>query len=101
MRQIYHEYKEMKNKYLKVNYKDDSQDSSFNIDVLRFERPERRKDELIRYLTSDTIIVRQANFDLVEWWKLNESEYPTLTRIAFDILSIPCMSVEPERAFSG
>ena len=101
MRQIYHEYKGMEDQDLEVNYENDSEDISFNIEVLRFGRPERRKDELIRYLTSDTVIVRQKNFDLIEWWKANESEYPILARIAFDILSIPCMSVEPERAFSG
>ena len=101
MHQIYHEYKGIEDKDLEVNHEDDSEDNSFNIDVLRFGRPEQRKDELIRYLTSDTVIARQKNFNLMEWWKANETEYPTLARIAFDILSIPCMSVESERAFSG
>ena len=101
MHEIYQRYKRTEDEDQEINYEDDSEDSSFNIDMLRFGKPEQRKDELLRYLTSDTVIPRQKDFDLMEWWKTNESEYPTLARIAFDILSIPCMSVEPERAFSG
>ena len=40
-------------------------------------------------------------FDPLEWWKGNAIEYPTLTRIAFNVFSIPSMSVEPEQVFSG
>jgi len=42
-----------------------------------------------------------AMFNPLEWWKVNEMEYLTLSRIAFEIFSIPAMSVEPERVFSG
>ena len=40
-------------------------------------------------------------FDPLEWWKGNAIEYPTLTRIALNVFSIPSMSVEPEQVFSG
>ena len=40
-------------------------------------------------------------FDALAWWKGNAMQFPTLARIAFEIYSIPAMSVEPERVFSG
>ena len=40
-------------------------------------------------------------FDPMKWWRGNEEEYPTLVAIAYDIFAVPCMSVEPERVFSG
>lgn len=57
MHQIYYEYKGMEDTGLEVSSEDDSENSSFNIDVLRFRKPEKRKDKLVCYLTSDTVIV--------------------------------------------
>src|SRR4051812_22051251 len=39
----------------------------------------------------------------LEWWLRSEQQrdYPRLSRMAVDILSIPTMSAEPERIFSG
>ncbi|KAI7772501.1 hypothetical protein LZL87_014097 [Fusarium oxysporum] len=39
----------------------------------------------------------------LEWWSRLEqrAQYPRLSRMAIDILSIPSESAEPERAFSG
>jgi hypothetical protein len=39
----------------------------------------------------------------LEWWLRSEQQrdYPRLSRMAVDILSIPAMSAEPERIFSG
>jgi len=41
------------------------------------------------------------SFDVLEWWKANKAEYPTLFRIAVKLFSIPDMSAEVERIFSG
>ncbi|XP_044718868.1 uncharacterized protein HRG_07433 [Hirsutella rhossiliensis] len=38
--------------------------------------------------------------DPFQYWQLKESTYPRLARMAFDMLSIPPMSAECERAFS-
>ena len=38
--------------------------------------------------------------DPIAWWAEREKEFPRLSRMAFDILSIPAMSSEPERVFS-
>ena len=41
------------------------------------------------------------SFDVLEWWKANKAEYPTLFRIAVELFAIPGMSAEVERIFSG
>jgi hypothetical protein len=38
--------------------------------------------------------------DPIAWWAEREIKYPRLSRMAFDILTIPAMSSEPERVFS-
>ena len=38
---------------------------------------------------------------MLEWWKANKAEYPTLFRIAVELFAIPGMSAEVERIFSG
>jgi hypothetical protein len=55
------------------------------------------RDELKIYFTE--LPVRSVT-DVVEWWRVNESKFPRLARMAFDILSIPAMSDDCERAFS-
>ena len=37
----------------------------------------------------------------MDYWKANKSKYPILASMAWDILSIPAMSSEVERVFSG
>ena len=40
-------------------------------------------------------------WDPIEWWKSQASIFPRLSRMAFDIFSIPAMSAECERVFSS
>jgi len=40
------------------------------------------------------------SFDLIAWWRANETIYPTLARMAYELYSIPSMSAEVERVFS-
>jgi hypothetical protein len=54
-------------------------------------------DELEIYFTEPPM---HSVTDVVEWWRVNESKFPRLARMAFDILSIPAMSDDCERAFS-
>ena len=37
----------------------------------------------------------------LEWWGARREEYPRLSKLAFDLLSIPLMSAECERVFSA
>ena len=63
-----------------------------------------KDDELTRYLRAPLLVLEGSandNFDVLEWWRGNVKEYPILAQMAFDIFSIPAMSVEPERVFSG
>ncbi|GJX64416.1 zinc finger BED domain-containing protein DAYSLEEPER-like protein, partial [Tanacetum coccineum] len=36
---------------------------------------------------------------IMGWWKLNESKYPVLSKMARDILTLPVSTVDPESVF--
>ncbi|KAK9065183.1 hypothetical protein SSX86_016566 [Deinandra increscens subsp. villosa] len=55
--------------------------------------------ELEKYL-KDEVEEETEDFDILKWWKYNESRYPTLAKMAKDILAIPISSVASESAFS-
>src|SRR5579859_3319603 len=63
-----------------------------------------KESELQRYLKSPLMILggRAANkeFDILEWWRVNQGEYPILSCIAIELYAIPGMSAEVERVFS-
>nr|XP_023922906.1 zinc finger BED domain-containing protein RICESLEEPER 2-like [Quercus suber] len=50
--------------------------------------------------TSEKMAPRTKQFDVLGWLKRNASKYPTLQRIARDILAIPMTTVASESAFS-
>ncbi|KAH9757646.1 polypyrimidine tract-binding protein [Citrus sinensis] len=56
-------------------------------------------DELYSYL-DEKVIPRMEDFNILSWWKTNANMYPTLARIARDILAIPITTVASESAFS-
>jgi len=62
------------------------------------------RDELERYSKSPPLGLptKEANlsFDLIAWWRVNETVYPTLAKMAYELYSIPSMSAEVERVFS-
>jgi hypothetical protein len=53
-------------------------------------------EELQNYLSAKMRPVT----DILSWWRKEEEHWPRLSRMAFDILSIPAVSAECERAFS-
>ncbi|EMT69251.1 hypothetical protein FOC4_g10000067 [Fusarium odoratissimum] len=57
-------------------------------------------DEYDAFTTQPPIII---DCSPLSWWLREEQQqtYPRLSRMAVDILSIPAMSAEPERVFSG
>lgn len=57
------------------------------------------KSELDQYL-EEKVLPRSATFDILGWWKTNGINFPTLQKIAKDILAIPISSVASESAFS-
>ncbi|CAB5136895.1 unnamed protein product [Rhizophagus irregularis] len=54
------------------------------------------KDELSIYLNEG---VAPGKTDILMWWKLHEIEYPNLSKMARDYLSIPATSAPVERIF--
>lgn len=55
-------------------------------------------DEFTTYITSPT--VSDENLDPLEWWRINKTQYPQLSRMARDYLAIPATSVPSEQCFS-
>jgi hypothetical protein len=55
-------------------------------------------DEFKTYITSPAI--SDENLDPLEWWRINETQYPQLSRMARDYLAIPSTSVPSEQCFS-
>jgi hypothetical protein len=45
-------------------------------------------------------IPQSDTFDILAWWKSNSVEYPTLSRIARDVLAVLASTVASESAFS-
>nr|GEU75749.1 zinc finger BED domain-containing protein DAYSLEEPER-like [Tanacetum cinerariifolium] len=56
------------------------------------------KSELDQYL-KESLLPRSHEFDVMRWWKLNEPKYPTLSKMARDILTLPVSTVDPESVF--
>ncbi len=56
-------------------------------------------DEYKAYCESPRVNIREP----IKWWleATQQKLYPNLSKMALDILSIPAMSTEPERLFSG
>ncbi|XP_071697176.1 zinc finger BED domain-containing protein DAYSLEEPER-like [Rutidosis leptorrhynchoides] len=56
------------------------------------------KSELDQYL-EESLLPRVHEFDVLGWWKLNKVKYPTLSKMARDILTVPVSTVGPEMVF--
>ncbi|CAN6540769.1 unnamed protein product [Malus baccata var. baccata] len=56
------------------------------------------KSELDQYL-DESLLPRVNDFDVLGWWKLNKMKYPTLSKMARDILSIPVSTVPSDSVF--
>jgi hypothetical protein len=58
-------------------------------------------DEYERYMQTFTPADDRYQFSPICWWREHQVEYPNLSRMATDLLSIPTMSAETERSFSS
>ncbi|XP_077246139.1 zinc finger BED domain-containing protein RICESLEEPER 3-like [Tasmannia lanceolata] len=59
------------------------------------------KSEMDTYLEEIRFKCEKAHFDVLEWWKMNTLKFPTLSKMARDILTIPITTVASESAFSA
>ncbi|KAL4190409.1 hypothetical protein AMTRI_Chr07g75500 [Amborella trichopoda] len=57
-----------------------------------------RKSELDRYL-EEPIFPRNLDFNIRNWWQLNAPRFPTLSKMARDILGIPVSTVTSDSTF--
>lgn len=57
------------------------------------------RSELDMYL-EESLLPRTPSFDNLSWWKTNGLKFPTLQKVAHDLLAIPVSTVASESAFS-
>ena len=55
-------------------------------------------DEIKVYLSLN---LSDENTNPLEWWRVNQSQFPNLSRMAKDYLAIPATSVPSEESFSA
>ncbi|XP_028116569.1 zinc finger BED domain-containing protein RICESLEEPER 2-like [Camellia sinensis] len=58
-----------------------------------------QKSEVEQYL-EELVFPSNESFNILHWWKLNKAKFPTLARMARDVLSVPATTVASEVAFS-
>lgn len=54
----------------------------------------------IKYLTDQYVNLLTKGFDIVQWWRVNASAYPALSKLAKEIFVICCSTMASENAFS-
>ena len=58
-----------------------------------------QKNEAEIYL-EEVVFPFQDNFKILHWWKVNSAKFPTLAKVARDILAVLATTVASEVAFS-
>ncbi|KAG0448399.1 hypothetical protein HPP92_027851 [Vanilla planifolia] len=64
----------------------------FDIYISEISSNHNTKSELEQYL-EESLVPRILEFDILNWWKLNNIKYPTLSKMARDVLAIPMSMV--------
>ncbi|KAH0658943.1 hypothetical protein KY285_027492 [Solanum tuberosum] len=64
--------------------------SSFDRFVASSSANAKTKSELDMYL-EESLLPRTPSFDNLSWWKTNGSKFPTLQKMARELLAIPCL----------
>ncbi|KAI0523625.1 hypothetical protein KFK09_006021 [Dendrobium nobile] len=64
----------------------------FDIYISEISTTQSTKSELDQYL-EESLVPRIQEFDILNWWKLNNMKYPTLSKMARDVLAIPMSMV--------
>ena len=57
-------------------------------------------NELERYLAENCDGRKDANFEILEWWRDNCNRYQVLSKVVKDVLAVPVSTVASESAFS-
>ncbi|CAG7905335.1 unnamed protein product [Brassica rapa] len=72
--------------------------SDFELYISEVGSREQMKSELDQYL-EESLIPRSPDFEVLGWWSLNRTKYPTLSKMAADVLSLPFCTVSPGSVF--
>ncbi|XP_052184201.1 zinc finger BED domain-containing protein DAYSLEEPER-like [Diospyros lotus] len=72
--------------------------TDFDVYISEIASNQQVKSELDQYL-EESLLPRVQEFDVLGWWKLNRLKYPTLSKMASDILAIPVSTVAPDSVF--
>lgn len=74
---------------------------TFFHDIVSQERPAaaRLQGEIEQYL-NDALVTYTEKFNVLDWWKVAGTRYPTLRKVAKDVFAIPVTTVASESAFS-
>ena len=67
-------------------------------DCFIYQKATETKSKIGKYLLDN--LEKLGSFGILDWWKLNTSNYPILSKMARDILTIPISTVASESAFS-
>jgi hypothetical protein len=99
VKDLYDEYNKENDNNVELS---NNNDNNINDSFLSFITVTEINNELEKYenlnVTKDMLLPK---FDLLNWWKVNEYIYPTLSKIAKDFLSIQSSSVSSEQLFSS
>jgi hypothetical protein len=57
-------------------------------------------NELSTYLEGDTVTQFDDSFSIINWWHEHKSNYPVLSILARDVLTVPVSTISSESAFS-
>eukprot|EP00262_Sarcandra_glabra_P005839 TRINITY_DN1771_c1_g2_i1.p1 TRINITY_DN1771_c1_g2~~TRINITY_DN1771_c1_g2_i1.p1 ORF type:complete len:673 (+),score=86.29 TRINITY_DN1771_c1_g2_i1:242-2260(+) len=71
----------------------------FDMFISEMSSSQQSKSELDQYL-EEALLPRIQEFDILNWWKLNNLKYPTLSKMARDVLAMPISSVTSDSIFS-
>jgi len=107
VKQLWNTFKVQEHVGLSVLHEEPSSDSTDNLEAFdlivrklkNFPRPA-SKDEYEEYISEPSI---QISTPALQWWldEQQRTRWPKLSQLAVNILSIPAMSAEAERVFSG
>ncbi|XP_062194985.1 zinc finger BED domain-containing protein RICESLEEPER 1-like [Phragmites australis] len=87
--EMYFDYTEDDREEMYTDYTEDDRASAMAVDSA--DPSQQASDELFRYL-NDCLVEPTQDFDILKWWKVHRSDYPTVARMARDALAMPTCS---------
>ncbi|XP_050381108.1 zinc finger BED domain-containing protein DAYSLEEPER-like [Argentina anserina] len=74
--------------------------SEFDIYLSDITGGHQMKSELEQYLDESILAPQGQEFDILGWWKEKSTKFPTLSKMASDVLSIPISTVAADSVFN-